>query len=151
MPIQRKEPVIDSHACDLTDRVKLTWRDVRDMAAAAQTPRPAAPAFQAAPVMPVVRKPAASASPAASAAPAVPAAPPVPAGLSPEEKAALTAVLAPAIEQAVRNALRETLEVSLQNAVTRARADIDRSVSGIVAESVSRELSRIDLSTLIRR
>ena len=37
------------------------------------------------------------------------------------------------------------------NAVTRARADIDRSVSGIVAESVSRELSRIDLSTLIRR
>ena len=81
----------------------------------------------------------------------MPAAPPVPAGLSPEEKAALTAVLAPAIEQAVRNALRETLEVSLQNAVTRARADIDRSVSGIVAESVSRELSRIDLSTLIRR
>ena len=145
MPIQRKEPVIDSHACDLTDRVKLTWRDVRDMAAAAQKPRPAAPAFQAAPVMPVVSKPAASASPA------VPAAPPVPAGLSPEEKAALTAVLAPAIEQAVRNALRETLEVSLQNAVTRARADIDRSVSGIVAESVSRELSRIDLSTLIRR
>ena len=150
MPIQRKEPVIDSHACDLTDRVKLTWRDVRDMAAAAQaqTPRPA---FQAAPVMPVVRKPAASASPAASAEPAVAAAPPGPAGLSPEEKAALTAVLAPAIEQAVRNALRETLEVSLQNAVTRARADIDRSVSGIVAESVSRELSRIDLSTLIRR
>ena len=36
MPIQRKEPVIDSHACDLTDRVKLTWRDVRDLAEAAQ-------------------------------------------------------------------------------------------------------------------
>ena len=26
MPMERKEPVIDSRAVDLTDRVKLTWR-----------------------------------------------------------------------------------------------------------------------------
>ena len=32
MPMERKEPVIDSRAVDLTDRVKLTWRDVRTLA-----------------------------------------------------------------------------------------------------------------------
>mgnify|MGYP006870359262 CR=1 FL=1 len=37
--MERKEPVIDSRAVDLTDRVKLTWRDVRTLAgeAAAST------------------------------------------------------------------------------------------------------------------
>ena len=37
--MERKDPVIDSRAVDLTDRVKLTWRDVRTLAdeAAAST------------------------------------------------------------------------------------------------------------------
>ena len=30
--MERKDPVIDSRAVDLTDRVKLTWRDVRTLA-----------------------------------------------------------------------------------------------------------------------
>ena len=30
--MERKEPVIDSRAVDLTNRVKLTWRDVRTLA-----------------------------------------------------------------------------------------------------------------------
>ena len=139
MSIQRQEPVIDSRICDLTARVKLTWRDVRDLAASA----PAAPAESPAPI---VRK-----AEAASAADTAPAAESPRAGLTDEEKAALTATLAPAVEEAVRNALRETLEMSLQNALTRVRADIDRSVVGIVNESVSKALSRIDLNTLIRR
>lgn len=139
MSIQRKEPVIDSRICDLTDRVKLTWRDVRDLAASS----PVAPAESPAPM---VRE-----AEAASVADTAPAAESPRAGLTDEEKAALTAALAPAVEEAVRNALRETLEMSLQNALTRVRADIDRSVAGIVNESVSKALSRIDLNTLIRR
>ena len=38
--MERKEPVIDSRAVDLTDRVKLTWRDVRTLADEAAATQP---------------------------------------------------------------------------------------------------------------
>ena len=39
-PWNAKEPVIDSRAVDLTDRVKLTWRDVRTLADEAAATQP---------------------------------------------------------------------------------------------------------------
>lgn len=64
---------------------------------------------------------------------------------------ALAAQLAPAIEAAVKHALRETLDLALQNALARVRGDVERSVNGLVAEAVSRELERLDLDKIARR
>ena len=71
--------------------------------------------------------------------------------LTPDERAALAAQLAPAIEAAVKHALRETLDLALQNALARVRGDVERSVNGLVAEAVSRELERLDLDKIARR
>ena len=49
------------------------------------------------------------------------------------------------------DALRETLDLALQNALARVRGDVERSVNGLVAEAVSRELERLDLDKIARR
>lgn len=131
MPMERKEPVIDSRAVDLTDRVKLTWRDVRtlaDEAAASTQPQIRADEPPAPEVL--------TAETATSSA-----------RLTPDERAAITAQLAPAVEAAVKHALRETLDLAL----ARVRGDVERSVNGLVAEAVSRELERLDLDKIARR
>lgn len=135
MPMERKEPVIDSRAVDLTDRVKLTWRDVRTLAGeAAASTQPQIRADEP-PAPEVLTTETATSS----------------ARLTPDERAALAAQLAPAIEAAVKHALRETLDLALQNALARVRGDVERSVNGLVAEAVSRELERLDLDKIARR
>ena len=51
----------------------------------------------------------------------------------------------------MKHALRETLDLALQNALARVRGDVERSVNGLVAEAVSRELERLDLDKIARR
>ena len=126
--MERKEPVIDSRAVDLTDRVKLTWRDVR---ALADEPTPASEAPAPHPVQ---------VEPAASQG-----------RLTEAERKAIALQLAPAVEAAVKHALRETLDLALQNALARVRGDVERSVNGLVADAVSREIARIDLDKILRR
>ncbi len=146
MPTERKEPVIDNQTADLTDRVRLTWRDVRALAAQAPAqPIETAPSEHQSADAPNAAQPAET-TPSQAESEAPP-----PAKLSPQEQAALTALLAPALENALRAALRETLELSLSNAVTRVRADLDRSVSSMVSEALARELSKADLSNIFRR
>ena len=103
--MERKEPVIDSRAVDLTDRVKLTWRDVRTLADEAAATQPQIRADEP-PAPEVLTTETATSS----------------ARLTPDERAALAAQLAPAIEAA-----------------------------GLVAEAVSRELERLDLDKIARR
>lgn len=132
--MERKEPVIDSRAVDLTDRVKLTWRDVRalaDEAAAEPVPAAQAPA------------PAAPPAPIESAASQ--------GRLTEAEQKAIALQLAPAVEAAVKHALRETLDLALQNALARVRGDVERSVNGLVADAVSREIARLDLDKILQR
>lgn len=146
MPTERKEPVIDNQTADLTDRVRLTWRDVRALAVQAPAqPTAAAPDEPQSADAPNAAQ-SAETTPSQAESEALP-----PAKLSPQEQAALTALLAPALENAIRAALRETLELSLSNAVTRVRADLDRSVSSMVSEALARELSKADLSNIFRR
>ncbi|MFU0842705.1 MAG: hypothetical protein ACFWTZ_08915 [Burkholderia sp.] len=153
MPAQRKEPVIDKGAYTLTDRVKLTWREVRGLASQPDAPREpvlspeakGAPAPQAA---------AAAPAKAAAAAPAPkPAAPrePQPLVLTDEERTAIAVMLAPAVEAAVRQSLGDLISISVNNASARIKADIDRALSGAVAEALSKEVAKLDLSSVIRR
>ena len=145
MPMERKEPVIDSRAVDLTDREKLTWRDVRtqaDQAAASPPPQIRAGAS----TQPQIRADEPPAPDVLTAETATSSA-----RLTPDERAAITAQRAPAVEAAVKHALRETLDLALQNALARVRGDVERSVNGLVAEAVSRELERLDLDKIARR
>lgn len=119
MSTLRKEPVIDADAFDLVDRVKLTWRDVRALA-------------QDHVAEPTIIPPA---SPEIDA--------PRDQALSVEEQKKLIALLTPSIETAVRRTLRDTLELSLQNALSRVRADVDRSINGIVTEALSQALKKL--------
>lgn len=123
MSTERKEPVISSDTFELTDRVKLTWREVRDLTESSEAPAPQT-AFE-----PVVEDTVSTRK------------------LSEEEMKAIAAMIAPAVENALKEALHDTLEVSLQNATTRIRADIDRSVSSTVCNCIRTELSRIEIKT----
>ena len=125
MSTERKEPVISSDTFELTDRVKLTWREVRELTESSEAE---APAPQAA-FEPVVENTVGTRK------------------LTEEEMKTIAAMIAPAVENALKEALYDTLEVSLQNASTRIRADIDRSVSGAVSNSIRTELSRIEIKT----
>lgn len=140
----RKEPVIDSQAYTLSHRVRLTWKEVRELAK--EKPAPAVPAVepQAVPV------PAPAPAVAAASAP-VPTPVIKPAlMLSQAQQEALLAELAPAVEAAVRDALSNTIEASLTNAVSRVRADVNRSVTGIVKNALSTELQKIDLNQFLK-
>lgn len=87
--------------------------------------------------------------------PAAPPAPIEPAAsqgrLTEAEQKAIALQLAPAVEAAVKHALRETLDLALQNALARVRGDVERSVNGLVADAVSREIARLDLGKILRR
>ena len=123
MSTERKEPVISSEAFELTDRVRLTWREVRELAESFEA------ASQRAGIEPVVKEAVNTRK------------------LTEEEMKAIAVMIAPAVENAVKEALHDTLEVSLQNASTRIRADLDRSVSGVVNNSIRTELSGIEIET----
>lgn len=163
MPNDRKEPVIDKDVYTLEDRVKLTWRDVRDLsveeptlASATPAPTPAAPVAPT----PAAKAPAATSSPSVTAhsAPkidthATPLTVPNTAAsivaarqglFSEEEKAALVKRLSIEVEASVRQAISETIELSLTNAMARVRTDVDRSLSKIVADAITRELNQLE-------
>lgn len=154
MPAQRKEPVIDKGAYTLTDRVKLTWREARDLAARPEAPREPvlAPETKSAPAEePAAAAPAPAPAPAAPAPKAEAPREPQPLVLTDEERTAIAVMLAPAVEAAVRESLGELIGLSVSNASARIKADIDRALSGAVAEALSKEVAKLDLSTVIRR
>lgn len=139
--MERQEPVIDASALTLKNRVKLTWREVRGLAAeSAPAPRAAAPtepAFSAAPEKPA---PFAAEESAASNSP-----------LSAEERKAIAERLAPLVEDAVRLAMRDVIDAALANAMSRVKGDIERSLSTVVSRAVASQLTALDLSDIVRR
>lgn len=157
--MERKEPTLSLHpeTTELKSRVRLTWGEVRALAETTpqeptlvrpetvQAPRtevrtdaPAAAAFEAAAPVP----------PAEPAAPAQPTPAPAPAPLTDDDLRRLAEMVAPKIEQALREHLREALDMSLGNALQRARSDVERSIGPIVQQTVMTELRRIDLTAL---
>lgn len=157
--MERKEPTLSLHpeTTELKSRVRLTWGEVRALAETSpqeptlvhpetvqapqtevRTGAPAAAAF----------KDAAPVPPAEPAAPAQPTPAPTPAPLTDDDLRRLAEMVAPRIEQALREHLREALDMSLGNALQRARSDVERSIGPIVQQTVMTELRRIDLTAL---
>lgn len=157
--MERKEPTLSLHpeTTELKSRVRLTWGEVRALAEATpqeptlvrpetvqasrtevRTDAPAAAAFEAATPVP----------PAEPAAPAQPTPAPAPAPLTDDDLRRLAEMVAPKIEQALREHLREALDMSLGNALQRARSDVERSIGPIVQQTVMKELRRIDVAAL---
>lgn len=157
--MERKEPTLSLHpeTTELKSRVRLTWGEVRALAETSpqeptlvhpetvqapqtevRTGAPAAAAF----------KDAAPVPPAEPAAPAQPTPAPTPAPLTDDDLRRLAEMVAPKIEQALREHLREALDMSLGNALQRARSDVKRSIGPVVQQTVMTELRRIDVSAL---
>lgn len=157
--MERKEPTLSLHpeTTELKSRVRLTWGEVRALAETSpqeptlvhpetvqapqtevRTGAPAAAAF----------KDAAPVPPAEPAAPAQPTPAPTPAPLTDDDLRRLAEMVAPRIEQALREHLREALDMSLGNALQRARSDVERSIGPVVQQTVMTELRRIDVSAL---
>lgn len=157
--MERKEPTLSLHpeTTELKSRVRLTWGEVRALAEISpqeptlvhpetvqapqtevRTGAPAAAAF----------KDAAPVPPAEPAAPAQPTPAPTPAPLTDDDLRRLAEMVAPRIEQALREHLREALDMSLGNALQRARSDVERSIGPVVQQTVMTELRRIDVSAL---
>ena len=157
--MERKEPTLSLHpeTTELKSRVRLTWGEVRALAETSpqeptlvhpetvqapqtevRTGAPAAAAF----------KDAAPVPPAEPAAPAQPTPAPTPAPLTDDDLRRLAEMVAPKIEQALREHLREALDMSLGNALQRARSDVKRSIGPVVQQTVMTELRRIDGSAL---
>lgn len=157
--MERKEPTLSLHpeTTELKSRVRLTWGEVRALAETSpqeptlvhpetvqapqtevRTGAPAAAAF----------KDAAPVPPAEPAAPAQPTPAPTPAPLTDDDLRRLAEMVAPKIEQALREHLREALDMSLGNALQRARSDVERSIGPIVQQTVMTELRRIDVAAL---
>lgn len=132
MSTERKEPVISNDAFDLTNRVKLTWRDIRDLSEASSA---LASDNKAVDTIDTATPPHSSVQTAAVRK------------LTEEEMKAIAAMIAPALEASIKAALKDTLEVSLHNASTRIRGDLDRSVASVVNESIRSELAKIDLKS----
>lgn len=161
--MERKEPTLSLHpeTTELKSRVRLTWGEVRALAEISpqeptlvrpetvpaprtevRTEAPAAAAFEAAAPVPPA-EPAAPAQPTPAPTPA-----PAPAPLTDDDLRRLAEMVAPKIEQALREHLREALDMSLGNALQRARSDVERSIGPIVQQTVMTELRRIDVSAL---
>lgn len=157
--MERKEPTLSLHpeTTELKSRVRLTWGEVRALAETSpqeptlvhpetvqapqtevRTGAPAAAAF----------KDAAPVPPAEPAAPTQPTPAPTPAPLTDDDLRRLAEMVAPRIEQALREHLREALDMSLGNALQRARSDVERSIGPVVQQTVMTELRRIDVSAL---
>ena len=136
--MNRQEPVIDSRFLKcrtLKDRVDLPWETVENLTKQTQTPIPTQVHVQSQPVAEIEPQPFE----------------PQPLILTEEEKKALIARLAPAVEAALRENLKNTVEMAAENAVTRIKADLERSVASTIQQAVAAEVQKLDLSDIIKR
>lgn len=137
--MNRQEPVIDSRfllKCrTLKDRVDLPWETVENLTKQTQTPIPTQVHVQSQPVAEIEPQPFE----------------PQPLILTEAEKKALIARLAPAVEAALRENLKNTVEMAAENAVTRIKADLERSVASTIQQAVAAEVQKLDLSDIIKR
>ena len=136
--MNRQEPVIDSRFLKcrtLKDRVDLPWETVENLTKQTQTPIPTQVHVQSQPVAEIEPQPFE----------------PQPLILTEAEKKALIARLAPAVEAALREILKNTVEMAAENAVTRIKADLERSVASTIQQAVAAEVQKLDLSDIIKR
>ena len=136
--MNRQEPVIDSRFLKcrtLKDRVDLPWGTVENLTKQTQTPIPTQVHVQSQPVAEIEPQPFE----------------PQPLILTEAEKKALIARLAPAVEAALRENLKNTVEMAAENAVTRIKADLERSVASTIQQAVAAEVQKLDLSDIIKR
>ena len=136
--MNRQEPVIDSRFLKyrtLKDRVDLPWETVENLTKQTQTPIPTQVHVQSQPVAEIEPQPFE----------------PQPLILTKAEKKALIARLAPAVEAALRENLKNTVEMAAENAVTRIKADLERSVASTIQQAVAAEVQKLDLSDIIKR
>ena len=136
--MNRQEPVIDSRFLKcrtLKDRVDLPWETVENLTKQTQTPIPTQVHVQSQPVAEIEPQPFE----------------PQPLILTEAEKKALIARLAPAVEAALRENLKNTVEMAAENAVTRIKADLERSVASTIQQAVAAEVQKRDLSDIIKR
>ena len=136
--MNRQEPVIDSRFLKyrtLKDRVDLPWETVENLTKQTQTPIPTQVHVQSQPVAEIEPQPFE----------------PQPLILTEAEKKALIARLAPAVEAALRQNLKNTDEMAAENAVTRIKADLERSVASTIQQAVAAEVQKLDLSDIIKR
>ena len=136
--MNRQEPVIDSRFLKcrtLKDRVDLPWETVENLTKQTQTPIPTQVHVQSQPIAEIEPQPFE----------------PQPLILTEAEKKALIARLAPAVEAALRENLKNTVEMAAENAVTRIKADLERSVASAIQQAVAAEVQKLDLSDIIKR
>ena len=136
--MNRQEPVIDSRFLKcrtLKDRVDLPWETVENLTKQTRTPIPTQVHVQSQPVAEIEPQPFE----------------PQPLILTEAEKKALIARLAPAVEAALRENLKNTVEMAAENAVTRIKADLERSVASTIQQAVAAEVQKLDLSDIIKR
>lgn len=136
--MNRQEPVIDSRFLKcrtLKDRVDLPWETAENLTKQTQTPIPTQVHVQSQPVAEIEPQPFE----------------PQPLILTEAEKKALIARLAPAVEAALRENLKNTVEMAAENAVTRIKADLERSVASTIQQAVAAEVQKLDLSDIIKR
>lgn len=136
--MNRQEPVIDSRFLKcrtLKDRVDLPWETVENLTKQTQTPIPTQVHVQSQPVAEIEPQPFE----------------PQPLILTEAEKKALIARLAPTVEAALRENLKNTVEMAAENAVTRIKADLERSVASTIQQAVAAEVQKLDLSDIIKR
>ncbi|WP_417202310.1 hypothetical protein [Sutterella wadsworthensis] len=136
--MNRQEPVIDSRFLKcrtLKDRVDLPWETVENLTKQTQTLIPTQVHVQSQPVAEIEPQPFE----------------PQPLILTEAEKKALIARLAPAVEAALRENLKNTVEMAAENAVTRIKADLERSVASTIQQAVAAEVQKLDLSDIIKR
>ena len=134
--MNRQEPVIDSRFLKcrtLKDRVDLPWETVENLTKQTQTPIPTQVHVQSQPVAEIEPQPFE----------------PQPLILTEAEKKALIARLA--VEAALRENLKNTVEMAAENAVTRIKADLERSVASTIQQAVAAEVQKLDLSDIIKR
>lgn len=140
--MNRQEPVIDSsylQSRTLTERVDLPWEEVMRLAEMEKLSKEmelkaAEPQFSEVPV-PISPQPFE----------------PQPLVLTDDERKAIAALLAPAVEKALRENMRSAVEMAAANAVTRIKADLERSIASAIQQAVSAEVRRMDLSEIVRR
>ena len=144
--MERQEPVMDAGVKPLKKRVRLTWREVRALAAESDGPKEPTLGFSAEdlPIPEDVREEmeALKAQKASETPPAF--VPPAAIPKAPEpDWAAIEALLKPRIEAAVQSAVRDLHELALANALTRAKGDVERSLPAIVSRAVDGALAAV--------
>lgn len=76
---------------------------------------------------------------------------PQPLVLTEAEKAAMIEAILPAIEAKVHDAVKSAVALSIGNAVTRLRSDLDKTLNMAVMREVRNEIEKLDLSKIIKR